>query len=699
MVACRVLLCDCAGTLPLAGLGNPDPADAGCHELCRADIGLFRAALTAATPLVVACRQEMSLFEEIRAEVAADSPVAYVDIRDRAGWSDEAVAARPKIIALLAEAACAIPAVAAVGLRSAGAVLILGRDETALAAARQLALRMPVRLVLCDAADVIPGSRDDVPMFHAEVRAAEGFLGAFAVTVGNLAARHPAGRGRLRFGAPVPETVLEADILLDLTGGAPLFPDFRRRDGYLRPDPRDPAAVQKALLDATALVGDFEKPRFIATQPALCAHSRNAKPGCRRCLDVCPTGAVRADGDAVAVQPQICGGCGSCAAACPTGALACQAPPAALLEIRLETLLRTFQSAGGRDPVLLVHEEDGYEILAAAARYDRGLPARVLPFAVNEVTRIDLGFLVMALALGAGQIVLLLPRCKRDETTGLCQQMAMLEALVTGLGYGEDRVVLQETANPDVLLQALYSLPLRPLPFPPLATRPRSLPEGLPTGDHRHGLRVALAHLHAGAAALPAGGAPAILALPAGAPAILALPAGAPFGTVLLKEDACTLCMACTEVCPTAALRATPDRPQLDFVESACIQCGLCRSTCPEAALTLVPRLAFAADAPRRLKAGEPALCARCQKPFGVAAVVDRMVAVLADRHPMFMGEAAQRLRLCEDCRIIAQFEAETPLPGTRPRRPRTTEDDLRERREAQAQAQAQDEAQARKEE
>jgi Fe-S-cluster-containing hydrogenase component 2 len=109
--------------------------------------------------------------------------------------------------------------------------------------------------------------------------------------------------------------------------------------------------------------------------------------------------------------------------------------------------------------------------------------------------------------------------------------------------------------------------------------------------------------------------------------------------------------------CPAGALLDNPERPQLKFIEKNCVQCGLCASTCPEHAITLVPRL-WLADAGRARKAArvlheaEPFRCIRCSKPFGTARAIENMLAKLAG-HAAFRGAAAERLKMCSDCRVI----------------------------------------------
>jgi Pyruvate/2-oxoacid:ferredoxin oxidoreductase delta subunit len=139
----------------------------------------------------------------------------------------------------------------------------------------------------------------------------------------------------------------------------------------------------------------------------------------------------------------------------------------------------------------------------------------------------------------------------------------------------------------------------------------------------------------------------------------IALPAGAPFGDVQVDKDKCTLCMSCVSACPASALQDNPQLPQLRFVEKNCVQCGLCAGTCPEDAITLAPRLALtpARKQPRVLNETQPYGCVRCGKPFGTLKAVEAMLTRLSG-HAMFQGAAAERLKMCGDCRVVDIYTA-----------------------------------------
>jgi hypothetical protein len=56
--------------------------------------------------------------------------------------------------------------------------------------------------------------------------------------------------------------------------------------------------------------------------------------------------------------------------------------------------------------------------------------------------------------------------------------------------------------------------------------------------------------------------------------------------------------------------------------------------------------------------AAEPFLWIRCGKPFATRQVIDKITGKMK-HHPMFRGEALERLKMCEDCRVKAMFAAE----------------------------------------
>src|SRR5258707_6478960 len=113
----------------------------------------------------------------------------------------------------------------------------------------------------------------------------------------------------------------------------------------------------QAVLKARDLVGAFDKPRYVAFDPLLCAHSGSQIVGCTRCLDLCPTGAIAPAGDHVTIDAHVCAGCGQCAAACPTGAASYAVPTPDALMRKLRAMLVAYREAGGKRAVVLVHDE------------------------------------------------------------------------------------------------------------------------------------------------------------------------------------------------------------------------------------------------------------------------------------------------------------------------------------------------------
>lgn len=662
-----VLICSCEDTIPLDGQAiNRVCRDVEVIEgrqFCRAQLDRFRKAAANGDAVTVACTQETPLFNEIASEIGGSAALTFVNIRETGGWSKDGSKAGPKIAALIAASAEPMPEIPFVPLVSEGVALLYGKDERAIEAAKLLKEHLDVTVLVRPGAGVVPLRVTEFPVVEGVVRAAKGYLGAFEITVDEYAAPLPSSRAVLEFGQARNGALSRCDILIDLSGGPSLFPAVDLRDGYLRADPADSAATLRAILKARDLTGTFDKPRYIDFTEELCAHSRSRIVGCRRCLDLCPTGAITPAGDHVFIDPHICAGCGQCAAACPTGAAGYALPTSSGLLRKLRLLLSAYREAGGKQAVVIFHDtEHGAELIDALARHGDGLPANVLPFEINEITQVGLEAIAGATAYGAVAVRFLTRAMPRHDISGLNKTIALAEPILAELGFKGARVAIIGTDDPDELGDALRAIvPLE------AAAKPATFSA---TGRKREVMRLALRELHATAPA-PVD--------------IVPLPEGAPFGTIEVRIEGCTLCLSCVSACPTGALSDDPERPTLRFAEDACVQCGLCKTTCPEKVISLKPQIDFrAATAMSRvIKQEEPAECIRCGKPFGVKSSVERVVAKLESKHWMYK-DSKKRLdviRMCEDCRVVVMAEQQFDPFGA-PQRPRvrTTDDYLRER-------------------
>jgi ferredoxin len=415
------------------------------------------------------------------------------------------------------------------------------------------------------------------------------------------------------------------DLVLDLSR-APILKSHALPQGYLAPG-ADPMEQALAAQELTALVGEFEKPRYVQYREKICAHSRSGREGCNLCLEVCSSDAIRPAGDHVKVEAHLCAGCGGCATVCPSGALSHVFPRVPDLGLRLKSMLSTYREAGGKDACVLIHDgEEGREALLRLGRQGRGLPARVVPLECFHVASAGMDLLVGAIAYGASQVaVLVTGKTAESYVAALRKQMGYAQAILAGLGHAGTHFLVVDRA------EALWDQK-------PAAVAGKPAAFNL-SPDKRTSLDFSIGHLARGKTDA------------------IALPAGAPFGSLVVNKDTCTLCKACIGACPESALVDATETPSLRFIERNCVQCGLCANTCPESAITLVPRFlpGDQAKEPVTLNEAEPFLCVRCAKPFGTRQMIESMLGKVGG-HSMFAG-GTRRLQMCADCRVVDMMD------------------------------------------
>ncbi len=478
---------------------------------------------------------------------------------------------------------------AAVTYQSNGKVLVLGSKEQT-EACKQLPDEISWQAV--------PGLPSDLSI--------EGFLGKFAVSIG--------GAG----GAGV---MMNGDAILDLNE-QPVLEVEMLPPGYFHA----PVTTWEALEIAdqlASLKGEFEKPKYFNYNPSICAHGANGKSICTRCIDACPAEAIFSIGDKIEVNPNLCQGGGSCASVCPSGAITYAYPGLQDSGKRLRLMLESYREAGGSEPALLFYQED-----ADVETYLEARP-NLLPVPVEELASTGPDIMLSAFSYGAETVELLLDESVPGKSeAALERQIDWVRELLEALKIDGQRLRLVSNAEVAPTIDDSH--------------QPAPMKIDLPV-EKRRTIFLAMDHLTKQAES-------ELTDIPLGA--------NAPFGTIAVDQDKCTLCFACVGVCPGKALQdgSASALPELRFIESKCLQCGACVDTCPESAINLAPRFVFDAEQRNRsviMSQDRPFACISCGKEFGSASVIDKMADKLKDHYMFGTERAMNRLKMCEDCRVV----------------------------------------------
>src|SRR5690554_3423442 len=652
-----LLLCSCDKTQSFDPKALQKAAAAtqviAVDQLCGTELGVAAEHLGADNEVLIACSQQSALFERLSEDLFAEhnhaAPFHTIDIRDRAGWS--ASNAKPerqhaKQAALIAAAQLPSPIAPSKTIESNGICCIVGPTEQAIRMAELVQDELGVTCIVNDAGPIqLPSAAYDVA--KGQLTSAYGALGNFKLEFARLPTLKPAGRGELGYGQTKPTGRSECDVFIDLRGGAPAFPSHEKRNGYFWADPKKNGELERIALTARERVGEFEKTVYFRLEESLCAHSRANQPGCTRCLDVCSTEAIFSAGDHIQIDSDICAGYKTCAAVCPTSAITMNETPFESITKALDVMARTYREHAGEAPRLVFHSLGaGAEAIAYLARYHDGLADDLIPFGLEQIDRI--GHAEILAAFGAGYAEVLMLADNELDRRAVAAEVELAQAMLVGTHNSPSRirVIAAEHLGEAGDNAGRLSEPV------------------LLVGGRRDITRVA------------------VTAMADKIDAPIPLPAGAPYGAIEINSGKCTLCLACVSLCPTGALGDHPDRPEVQFTENACVQCGVCESTCPETAITLKPQLDLskAALSALALHGEDPFECIQCGKPFGVASTINRIVEKLENQHWMYTkSDNVQLIKMCDDCRVKAQFHGDS-APMASGERPRVrTSDDYRD--------------------
>ncbi len=445
-----------------------------------------------------------------------------------------------------------------------------------------------------------------------------GYLGAFMVTCLNNGTESLLSTVAIR--QPTFDIVLDMSLNGFMTEEVPVPGYYPVGRGYPK--------LATVLDEIPELIGTFDKPKYFRFDADLCAHSSRGVKGCERCIDSCPAGALTSEGSEktghhVQINPYLCQGVGTCATSCPTEAISYAYPDADNTQHFTQRLLKRYYDHQGKNAILMFCSKKHAHFTVTTLQ---NLPENVIPVELEDLPSVGIDTWLSALVNGAAQILFVASRrMPKTVIRVLEQEINIARSLLKDLDKQADRLLI--TYVEDLHQPRLISQPI--------------MQENITLeGNKREKLFAALDCLADNTKAINQ---------------ITKVDIGAPFGKVTCKTDDCTLCMSCVAVCPTRALHASADSPQLLFIEQDCVQCGLCEKACPEQVISLQPQMNWNADERRsaRVLHQEPAAqCICCDKPFAPQSMVDMLINKLQDNPHFNSDHSLRRLSMCEDCRV-----------------------------------------------
>lgn len=344
-----------------------------------------------------------------------------------------------------------------------------------------------------------------------------------------------------------------------------------------------------SVMDMVEIMERLES-KALHVDPPHCVRVRNRNASCSRCVDVCPSGAISLQGNALQIDAQQCMSCGACATACPTSAIRFRDPDDAALAASID---RSARALGG-DAVIVCAR------VAAKRKADADAVATV-----PCVARVGVETLVGACSRGASSVTVVdgvCSTCKyRHAAAGFDGEVAEANELLAVWGSDARARRSQEVpaaALADSVAQGTGGVSRRGFFTAAKASVKDVAVEAVAvTVENELGIKRDAQSLRAMLKVDASGTMPHVQAhshealledlYELGDPAPGAVVSTKHWGDVRIDETACMMCGMCATFCPTGALRKVfadgPRRPALDSLEfrlADCVQCRLCEDAC-----------------------------------------------------------------------------------------------------------------------
>jgi ferredoxin len=362
-----------------------------------------------------------------------------------------------------------------------------------------------------------------------------------------------------------------------------------------RPFDEDAQYSRRDLFSGFRSPGSF--PKTYSTAPVIYNAICEARYGCSKCVEACPTQALSIANGSVVLKEQDCSRLGLCTSVCPVSAIQLPRYSESQFQGLIYGIARTNQSAS--------------KMLVLTC--DRNVPQPEPWMFIEQVDDIGtIGTRQLAMALGSG-IDKVIVHCADGACSGKVAASRAVESIRSLI---ENRLDANETPLVRYLegegakeeIVKIYNIPSGQY------VKPQYVFGSDAWANYINALKQ--------------------IASPQGSTLGLGL-------TNLNISDTCTLCQVCEKYCPHSALRVVSG--SLEFDSSKCTGCGYCAQICPEHSITLL-RLERVTDVESRaVFQDEIVNCARCNQPLGSATYMKNVKARLGKEDPM--------MKYCNSCK------------------------------------------------